>query len=287
MPSLKISLGDDHQWLTLHYVAEGSGSPVLLLHGLGGFAESWRHNLPVLGHRLSVFALDLPGFGLSDKPPVRYRLPFFVRVMDGFIEALGLERVALVGHSLGGAIAAAYAVAHPWRVNRLALIGGVVPGFDYRSSWVYRLVALRGFGELIARFARPGLYRAALARCFAAPDGEEVEFLVQTSYETRANPEGRAAYLSALREVRNDFAVDDGFYRKHLEALNLPTLLIHGRQDPVVAPAHAERVAARLRQATLEWVDRCGHFPQIEHADDVNRLLLEFLAPRTVSSHSR
>jgi pimeloyl-ACP methyl ester carboxylesterase len=287
MPEVSIRLGDSERRLTLNFVTEGSGPPVLLLHGLGGFAESWRHNLPVLGHRLSAYALDLPGFGLSDKPPVRYRLPFFVRVVDGFIGALGFDRVALVGHSLGGAIAVAYAVAYPWRVSRLVLIGGMAPGFGYRSSWIYRLIALRGVGELVARFAWPGLYSAALARCFASPDGEEVEFLVRTSYEARANPEGRAAYLSTLREVGNDFAVDGEFYRKHLESLNLPALLIHGRQDPVVAPAHAERVAARLRQAAIEWVEECGHFPQIERADDVNRLLLEFLAPRTASSPSR
>lgn len=287
MPTLKIALGNDPQRLTLHYAAEGSGPPVLLLHGLGGFAESWRHNLPVLGHRLSAFALDLPGHGLSDKPPVRYRLPFFVRVIDGFVETLGLERVALVGHSLGGAIAAAYAVAYPRRVSRLVFIGGAVPGFGYRLSWVCRLIALRGVGEMIGRFAKPGLYRSALARCFAVPDGEEVAFLVQTSYETRAAPEGQAAYLSTLREMRSDFTVDGGFYRKHLGALNLPALVIHGRRDPVVAPVHAERVAAGLRQATLRWIDNCGHFPQIEHADEVNRLLLEFLASRPVSSLSK
>ena len=278
--------GGEFDGLRLHYVAEGSGPPLLLLHGLGGFAESWRHNLPVLSRRLSTYALDLPGFGLSGKPPVAYRLSFFVRAVDAVVESLGLAQTALVGHSLGGAVAVAYAMAHPSKVNRLVLIGAVVPGFGYRMSWVYRLIALRGIGDLLARLAWPGLFRFALARCFAAADPEEVDFLVRTGYAVRASPEGRAAYLSTLREVRNDFVADADFYRRGLETLEIPALWIHGRQDPVVSPAHALLVADRLKRGTMEWVDRCGHFPQIEDSDRVNRLLLEFLVPHIVPAHA-
>jgi pimeloyl-ACP methyl ester carboxylesterase len=283
MPELTLR-GGELDGLTLHYLAEGSGPPVLLVHGLGGFAESWRHNLPELGRQAAVYALDLPGFGQSSKPVRPYSLGFFVRVLEGFRAALELLRPTLVGHSLGGAVVAAYALAHPAKVDRLVLIGAVVPGFDYRPSWVYRLLSLPGVGELLAPLLSPSVLRVALSRCFAKPVAAEVEFLVQSSYSARTSPEGQAAFLSALRGVRDDFIRDSEGYQKGLSTLDLPVLSIHGRKDPVVSPTYAEAVARSLPNVTLRLLDRCGHFPQIEQSDRVNRLLLEFLAPRAVSA---
>src|SRR2546428_1668223 len=146
MPDLRLR-GGEVDGLDLHYLVEGRGPAVVLVHGLGGFAESWRHTLRGLAARTTVYALDLPGFGASAKPRTRYRLPYFAGALHGFMEALGIQGASLVGHSLGAAVAVTYAVTHPARVERLALVGGVVPGFGYRPSWVYRLLApplLRG-----------------------------------------------------------------------------------------------------------------------------------------------
>lgn len=282
MPELRLR-GGDLDGLTLHYLTEGSGPPVLLLHGLGGFAASWRHNLPALGRQATAIALDLPGFGLSSKPPGPYRLAFFARTIDGFRMALGLDRVTLVGHSLGGAVAAAYALACPTRVERLALLGAVVPGFDCRISWVYRLLAVRGLGELLGGLLWPGLLRAALARCFARPEAAEVDFLVRGGYAARVSPGGRAAFFSTLRSVRADLVAEGERYRRDLASLALPVLLIHGVQDRVIPPAHAETVAADLPNAAVRWLQECGHFPQIEHREIVNGWLAEFLLSRAVS----
>lgn len=282
MPDLRLR-GGEFDGLTLHYVSEGSGAPVLLLHGLGGFAGVWRHNLRALGRHAAVYALDLPGFGLSSKPPGPYPLDFFVRVIESFRRALGLDRLTLVGHSLGGAVAGAYALAYRARVERVALVGAVVPGFDYRVSWVYRLLATPVLGELAGGLMWPGLLRASLARCFAQPDPDEVDFLVQASYPIRVSPEGRAAFLSTLRSVRADFAAEAERFRRGLGSLALPILLIHGRQDPVVPPAYPAAVAATLSNAEVRWLEECGHFPQIEHRDTVNAWLSEFLVSRAVS----
>lgn len=277
MPEVTLR-GGELDGLRLHYVAEGRGPPVLLIHGLGGFAESWRHNLPALGRQAAVYALDLPGFGQSAKPVRRYSLGFFVAALEEFTRALELLRPALVGHSLGGAVAAAYALTHPGQVDALVLVGAVVPGFDYRPSWVYRLLAAPGAGELLAPLLRPALLRVALARCFARPMATEVDFLVRWSVMARTSPEGRAAFLSTLRGVRDDFIREGERYRSGLMRLDLPVLSIHGRRDPVVAPSHAEVVARALPNATLCWLDWCGHFPQVEHAAVVNGWLGEFIA---------
>src|SRR5439155_67053 len=168
MPELRLR-GGEVDGLDLHYLVEGRGPAVVLVHGLGGFAESWRHTLRGLAARTTVYALDLPGFGASAKPRTRYRLPYFAGALHGFMEALGIQGASLVGHSLGAAVAVTYAVTHPARVERLALVGGVVPGFGYRPSWVYRLVALPLIGEALARCGSAALYKAALARCFHRP----------------------------------------------------------------------------------------------------------------------
>lgn len=276
MPELRLRDGEV-DGLTLHYLTEGRGVPVLLVHGLGGFAEAWRHNLGALGRHARAIAVDLPGFGHSAKPPGPYRLAFFVRALESFRSALGLDRLALVGHSLGGAVAAAYALAYPSRVERLVLLAAVVPGFNYRVSWVYRLLAMPALGELVAGLLWPGLLRAALAQCFARPDPEEVDFLVRCGYVARTSPEGRAAFLSTLRSVRAEFTAEADRYRWGLEFLPQPVLLIHGRQDRVVSPDHAETIAAHLPNANARWLEGCGHFPQIECRDTVNAWLAEFV----------
>jgi pimeloyl-ACP methyl ester carboxylesterase len=279
MPEVRLE-GGEIDGLALHYVKRGRGPAVVLLHGLGGFAESWRCTLDALAGRADVQAVDLPGFGLSGKPRARYDLMFFARVLHGFLDALGLGQVSLVGHSLGGAIAVAYALTHPGRVDRLALIGAVVPGFGYRLSWLYRLVALRGLGEALALCGSRGIYRAAIARCFHAPVAEEIDALVDWGYAARTGWEAKAAYLATLRDVRADFETRADAYRRVVVTLPMPVLLVHGRQDPVVPAAHCVSIAKGFRRATVRWLDACGHFPQIEHADTVNGWLEEFLVGR-------
>jgi pimeloyl-ACP methyl ester carboxylesterase len=279
MPEAQLR-GAEVDGLRLHYVMEGRGPAVVLVHGLGGFAESWRHNIPALSRVATVFAVDLPGFGQSSKPPARYHLADSARALHGFIQAMGLGRVAIVGHSLGGAVGLTYALTHPARVERLALIGALVPGAGYRPSWPYRVAALHVVGELLALCACAPFYRAALARCFHRPVAAEVDFLVRESYTERTSPEAKAAYLATLRDVRRDIVEHAPDYRRALASLDAPVLLIHGKQDRIVGPLVCGEAAETLPRARVRWIDACGHFPQIEHADVVNSWLTEFLVGR-------
>ena len=276
MPELTL-VGGDLDGLRLHYVIEGRGPVTLLIHGLGGFAESWRGTVAALRGDGTVIALDLPGFGQSAKPRRAYRLSFHARAVDGLLRVLGVERVRLVGHSLGGAVAVTCAVLWPGRVERLALLGATVPGFPLRPSLVYRLMALPGVGEIASALLTPGLCAAALARCFAAPDSDEIAFLVAHEYVARSSAAGRAAYLSTLRSVRAAFTAEAAAYRTALARLEQPSLVIHGSQDPVVPISHAKAVAGGLPSAEGRWLEHCGHFPQIEHAATVNGWLADFL----------
>src|SRR5881227_2735484 len=110
MPQLRLR-GGEVDGLALNYLVEGRGPAVVLVHGLGGFAESWRHNVPSLAARATVYAVDLPGFGRSGKPSAGYSLAYFTRALYAFLDAVG--------------------VTQPARVERLALLSGCVPGFGW------------------------------------------------------------------------------------------------------------------------------------------------------------
>lgn len=279
MPEVQLR-GGEVDGLVLHYLAEGDGRPIVLVHGLAGFADSWRHTMPALADRARVYALDLPGFGLSAKPPRAYDLAFFAQAMHGFLDAVGLSRVSLVGHSLGAAVGVAYALSRPARVERLALLGGVVPGFGYRLPWTARVVTVRGVGELLGFCGSAPLYKAAIARCFHRPVPDEVDFLVECHYAARTGAPARAAYLATVRGMRQDFDERAEGYRNAIATIEAPVLLIHGRQDRIVQASHCAAVAAGLGRATVRWLDQCGHFPHIEHVEAVNGWLAEFLVGR-------
>ena len=224
MPEVELR-GAEVDGLRLHYVTEGRGPAVVLVHGLGGFAESWRHNIPALAKVATVFAVDLPGFGLSSKPPAGYRLADSARALHGFIQAMGLERIAVIGHSLGAAVGLTYALTHPARVERIALLGALVPGSSYRPSMPYRIAATPLLGELLALCGCAPVYRAAISRCFHAPVSAEVEFLVRESYADRTSPAAKAAYLATLRDVRRDILERAPDYHRALATLDAPVLL--------------------------------------------------------------
>lgn len=279
MPELRLQ-GGPADGLALHYLVAGRGPAVVLVHGLSGFAASWRRTVEALARRATVYAVDLPGFGRSAKPRAHYALQFFADALHSFLVGLGLAPAALVGHSLGGAVAVTYALRHPTRVDRLALLGALVPGFSYRLSPVLRVLAVRGLGEVLALGGCRLVYRASLARCFHRPVGAEVDFLIDYDYVARTGWDARLAYLATLRGVRREFEERGRAYRRAMATLDLPVLLIHGRQDPVVPAAHCAEVAAALPRAGTRWLEACGHFPQLEHASVVNEWLGEFLVGR-------
>ena len=134
--SHKVRVGE-HE---LHYLEAGSGPPVLLLHGWPTNAQLWRHVLPALAPKRRAIALDLPGFGQSDKPTdVRYNFGFFERTLSGFFDALGIDRVGLAVHDLGGPVGLYWAAKHRERVSDLAILNTLA--FPEPSAAVVAFVA--------------------------------------------------------------------------------------------------------------------------------------------------
>ncbi|PYN07460.1 MAG: hypothetical protein DME02_11830 [Candidatus Rokuibacteriota bacterium] len=164
MPQLRLR-GGEVDGLALNYLVEGRGPAVVLVHGLGGFAESWRHNIGSLAARATVYAIDLPGFGRSAKPRAAYSLAFFARTLHAFLDGVGVTHASLVGHSLGAAVAVTYALTRPARVERLALLSGCVPGFAWRPGWRARSWSAASTPRARARRRAP----RGSARCARSP----------------------------------------------------------------------------------------------------------------------
>ena len=251
--------------LEIHCYTAGEGPPLVLLHGDGDSGALWQWAMPALAGGDQVYAPDLPGFGDSAKPPVDYTPAFLEAVVGDLLDALGLERVTLVGNSLGGLVALRLALNAPERVAGLGLVDSA--GLGRELSPVTAALTLPGLGELAVAWARTPIgalqrawSRAALqfARPLAAPKAwfdEQVRlarlpgFLEATLSSIRAS-----ADVGGQREVLLD----------RLPELEIPTLVVWGVEDRVVPAMHGRAAVGRLRRGELVLIPRCGHVPQVE-----------------------
>jgi 4,5:9,10-diseco-3-hydroxy-5,9,17-trioxoandrosta-1(10),2-diene-4-oate hydrolase len=283
----------DCDGVTLHYLKGGSGDlPLVLVHGLGSSSGvEFYFNLEALAAQHLVYAIDLPGFGKSDKPMVDYTMPFFVGVLEKFLKARGLDRVALLGVSMGGRVALGMALEHPERVERLVLVDALGMGEPHRV-FAYSLLLARGLGEFTlfgtARALRqmnPRLIRRLWSWYVSQPPARIDQILTDDRIADHqamlAHPAYRAAYLSALRSVASMRRMRDGILvEDRLHELKMPTLLVWGRHDHIFPAAHGEAAARRIANARLEVFEDSGHTPQMEEPARFNRLILDFLGQR-------
>jgi triacylglycerol lipase len=248
---------------TLRYYDIGAGPPLVLVHGLGGDADQWAFCFERLAAAQRVIAIDLPGFGRSDKPLIDYRVAGYVEVLERFATALGIERAAWVGHSLGGWVVAALALASSARVDALVLAdavgldsGSVPLPCDLNVSTRANLRAVFEAMFFDRRMASDALVDLAYELHLARGDG----YTIRSLLETLASPAEKL----------------DG----KLGGIDAPTLLLWGERDAItpLAAAHAwERAIAGSR---LHVIPRCGHLPMIEAPREFAATIVDFLAAR-------
>jgi pimeloyl-ACP methyl ester carboxylesterase len=266
--------------LRLHcYVGGPEGAPALvLIHGLGDEADSWRRVFAPLSQSYRVIALDLPGFGRSDRPRRAYTVGFFARAAADLMAALGIGRATLAGSSMGGMIAQRLALAAPQLVERLILIDGCLPTTRTMPSGPIWAFLTPGAGELAytrLRRSQDEAY-ATLRPYYADLDAlppEERAFLRARVWARVWSDGQRRAFLSALRWLSIDGATRADSYRRLLRSCPTPTHLIWGDHD-VIAPislAHAN--AALQPNAQLSVISSCGHLPHQERPDKLLDLL--------------
>ena len=260
------------------YWALGHGkSSAILLHGLGDYIESWVDNIAVLAQGRRVYALDLVGFGRSDKPQVRYSIPYLMEFVHEFMIVQDVDRAALIGASMGGAIALRFALQYPHQVEKMVLAASV--GLGEEVSNFFRMMSLPILGELFARPSRKGT--AQRFRLLLHDRDLIKDQWIEEGYEMSSLPGAQRCLLSTLRSMFNIWGVRSDAYRPildRLEEIEVPTLVIWGAQDRILPVTHAHKAAKRLPNARLHIFDPCGHVPNIERAEEFNALVTDFLA---------
>ena len=255
--------------LTLHYHEAGSGTPVVFLHGSGPGASGYsnfKENYPVFaqhGHR--VIVPDLPGYGLSSKPEdAEYVLDFFVTALRQFLQVLGITRCALVGNSLGGAIALKYALDYPGDVTQLVLMapGGVEERETYfRMEGIQKMVSL-----FTGRLLNPDTMRELLTLLVHDPALVTDALVAERLGVCNTQP---TTVLSTMR-VPN--------LTERLGELACPVLGFWGTDDKFNPVGGVMKLMEHCRNARFLLVNRCGHWVMVEHRDEFNRMCLDFLS---------
>jgi 4,5:9,10-diseco-3-hydroxy-5,9,17-trioxoandrosta-1(10),2-diene-4-oate hydrolase len=251
--------------------------PVILVHGLGGSIENWVYNVESLGQHHRVYAPDLKGFGRSDKTPVLHDIDELVQFISDFMTVQHIDKASLAGNSLGGGLVLQFAIRFPDKVDKLVLVDNAGMGSDVIVD--LKLASLPVLGELLSR---PSLKSIAnLWRKVVFNASLVTEELVEQTYKLATLSGARNALLATLRAGIGIRGQRANLTRPLIESaakIAVPTLIIWGQQDRIIPVAHAHIAAETIPHARLEIFDRCGHMPQLEHPDQFNALVLEFLA---------
>jgi pimeloyl-ACP methyl ester carboxylesterase len=250
----------------------GSGEPLVLLHGLGATKAEFLPTVPALAPGFRTIAVDLPGFGDSDKPfPAAYNARFFARWVEALLDALGLDRVHLLGHSMGGRVAIEVGMRHPDRIKRLVLMTPSMAWLAQRP-WASALKLVRpelGFLQPAPR----GVVEGVIKRIVPDADSHFVAPALDEFLRSYLNPRGRVAFYAAARNI---YLEDPREFWSGLEALAPESLFIWGRRDGLVPIGFARHVRERLPSAQHCELD-CGHVPQLERPRELHAAITRFL----------
>ena len=264
--------------LRIHHLEAGAGPPLLLIHGASGGAANWYRVLPTLSERRQTFAIDLPGFGLSETlepaSPVGQQV---ARLLLRWLDAQHIDRLAVAGTSFGGLVALRLAQLVPERVDALAVIDSV--GFGRSLPLALRLACLPLISAVALQPSRAGtrwqFEKLMMADPTSLPHPERAVLLEYLWQSARASNHARLARgfrmftsLAGQREVLSD---------DELRTLNVPLLILWGERDRFLPPAHAARAAALVPFAQCRIIPRAGHSPNWEAPAAVAESLNAFL----------
>ncbi len=232
------------EW-SIGYEVAGEGEPVVLVHGLSGSTRWWSRNVPAIAERHRIYLVDLPGFGTMRSLRRRFVLAETATWLSEWMEAAGLERAHLVGHSMGGYVSVRLAASRPELVRRLVLIAPA--GVPAERSMIGHLVPLL----LAVRYATPAF----------------IPVLVRDALRMGPSTLLRAARDLLAEDIRGDL--------RNVEA---PTLLVWGENDPLIPPAVGDLLREEIPNSRLLLLRRAGHVPMFDQPKEFDAALLAFLA---------
>lgn len=254
----------------LRYLKQGEGGqPVVLIHGFAGSLDSWLFNQAELAQRRAVYALDLPGHGLSSKDVGDGSLDMLIGALQHWLDALSLSRIHLVGHSLGGAVALGAALRSPDRVRSCTLIASAALGPEIDADYI----------EGVVESSRRKQLKPFLERLFADPSRVTRQLVDDLLKFKRVD-----GVPDALSNLSNKFVANGkqvSVFRSELEQLQSPTQVIWGEADQIIPASHAVDLADSI---SVELLADCGHMVQMEAAREVNQIVVSFLEKTELAS---
>ncbi len=254
--------------INTHYIRKGNGKPLVLIHGIFSSSFAWHKNIDELSKHFDVIAVDLKGYGYSDKlADGRYGREDIREFVIRFMDAIKVDRAILVGHSWGGGIAVDLALHHPERVEKLILIDST--GYPPKSSLIAWLLKLPGIGRfLLAASDRKTFENILKEKVFFNPGlvtKEEVEGWMRPYYVR-----GAAQAALELRNYHFDMA-------EEIRNISQPTLIIWGKEDKALPVEMTERFGQDIKNAVVKIIPNCGHNPQEEKPEEVNESIKWFV----------
>ncbi|MFQ4146112.1 alpha/beta hydrolase [Chlorogloeopsis sp. ULAP02] len=266
----------------LHYVTQGEGPLMLMLHGFPEFWYSWRHQLPEFAKYFKVVAVDLRGYNDSDKPKQQsaYVMDEFIKDVEGLIKGLGYEKCVLVGHDWGGAIAWCFAYAHPEMIEKLIVLNiphpakfseGLRTPQQLLKSFYMFLFQLPWLPELVIQSAD---YQA-IETAFKGMAVNKSTFTQADIDAYKDAAAKRGALTAMLNYYRNVF--QQKILNPNWGILEVPTLMIWGENDTALGKELSYGTEAYVRDLQIRYIPNCSHWVQQEKPELVNEYMREFL----------
>jgi 2-hydroxy-6-oxonona-2,4-dienedioate hydrolase len=247
----------------IRYLNGGSSSGnIVLIHGLGGFAERWATVMPILSKKYRVIAPDLPGYGYSDKPSIDYTPEFFSKFIFDFLDGLDIRKTCMIGTSLGGQIVAECAITQSKTIEKIVLAS---PAGIMKSS-------------------TPTLDAYSMAALYPSYDTVKTAYEMMTGSKNvttesiegfikrMTQPNAKMAFMSTLLALKNSSPITD-----RLPNITAPTLVIWGKNDTMIPVKYANDFASSIKNCQLEIMENCGHTPHIEEPVKFSQIILNFL----------
>jgi len=259
----------------IHVNEVGSGHPVVLLHGGGPGATGWSNyapNIEALSRHFRVIAPDMPGWGDSDE--VDFATLDHVDVLVELLDTLGIDKAAFVGNSMGGHNSIRFAVAHPDRISHLITMGPPLrPGPILFGAGDGPTEGLKIMNQTYADAGEAGMKRLVEIMVYDKARFASPELIKQRSTSALKRPEHLANVLAGMPGAPIPIWIDPYSVR----GITAPSLLIHGRDDRVVSYESTLFLVTNISNSRAVLMNRCGHWAQLEHADEFNRLVTDFI----------
>ncbi len=251
---------------SIRYLEDGDqfDRNLILLHGLGGYAERWSNLMPFLNKKYHIFAPDIIGYGQSDKPSVDYTPEFFIKFVFDFMEALGIKKTFIIGTSLGGQITAECAATQNPTIEKIILISPA--GIMKKSTPTldaYTMAALYPNKDSVKN----------AYQMMVGPGMQVSEISIERFVNNMSRPNAKMVFLSTLLGLKNSPDIFD-----KLEKINIPTLVIWGKDDKLIPFEYSQQFVSLIKNCEFIPMEGCGHSPYVEDPERLSDIIIKFFA---------